>query len=36
MYYIMLRDHTYIAARLTEEASENDELPFYIRQFEFE
>lgn len=36
MYYIMLRDHTYIAARLTEEASENDELPFSIRQFDFD
>ena len=36
MYYIMLGDHTYITARLTEEVPEDENLPFFIRRYDFD
>ena len=36
MYFIMLGDHTYITARLTEEAPGDEDLPFFIRQYDFD
>ena len=36
MYYIMLGDHTYITARMTGKAPADENLPFYIRTYEFD